>query len=303
LWGSGEDKFHSVVMLCGYNGQMFNQNEVSMPIKLIAVDMDGTFLDDNKNYNKSRFLEQYQELVRRGVHFVAASGNPLYTLKHYFAEIADQIGYVAENGAYVMDGQQELGFQHFSSATVQAVLDCLLPDYEAALILCGKNQGMVSQHVPAQAMSRLQIYFKRLQRYADLGAITDQICKITINSDDCDLSQLHADLAKHRLLEQHPIKMVSSGFGFIDLIVPGQHKAQGLSLLQRRWQVDCRQVLAIGDNHNDIELIDTAGYGFAMANAVPALKAVAKYHAPSNTQQGVLQVIDQFLEAKPPFCA
>jgi hydroxymethylpyrimidine pyrophosphatase-like HAD family hydrolase len=46
-----------------------------MSVKLIAVDMDGTFLDDQKKYNKTKFLSQYQQLKERSIKFVVASGN------------------------------------------------------------------------------------------------------------------------------------------------------------------------------------------------------------------------------------
>lgn len=272
-----------------------------MPIKLIAVDMDGTFLDDNKQYNKSRFFAQYQKLKTLGVHFVAASGNPLYTLKYYFDELQDEIGFVAENGALVSDGQNEIAFRHFQPQMVKSILASLLPNYEAAIILCGKNQGIISKNVPPQAIFRLQTYFRHLSHRDDLLLIDEPLCKITLNTDCCDASQVQQFLAQQPYVKQQQVKVVSSGFGFIDLIVPNLHKANGLSLLQQKWQVSDQQVLAIGDNHNDLEMIQAAGFGFAMANAVPAVKAVAKYQAKSNAEQGVLEVIDQFLLAQPPF--
>ncbi|MFX9703687.1 HAD hydrolase family protein, partial [Acinetobacter baumannii] len=64
---------------------------------------------------------------------------------------------------------------------------------------------------------------------------------------------------------------VSSGFGFIDLILPDQHKAHGLELLLQKWQIEANQVVAIGDNNNDIQMIKAAGYGFAVENAIEAL--------------------------------
>ncbi|VDZ94978.1 Protein ybjI [Salmonella enterica subsp. enterica] len=48
-----------------------------MSIKLIAVDMDGTFLSDQKTYNRDRFMAQYQQMKRQGIRFVVASGNPV----------------------------------------------------------------------------------------------------------------------------------------------------------------------------------------------------------------------------------
>ena len=54
-------------------------------VKMVAVDMDGTFLDDNKQYNRSRFLACYQQLTARDIKFVVASGNQYYQLKSFFS--------------------------------------------------------------------------------------------------------------------------------------------------------------------------------------------------------------------------
>ncbi len=51
-----------------------------MGIKLIAVDMDGTFLSDQKSYNRERFMAQYQQMKAQGIRFVVASGNQYYQL-------------------------------------------------------------------------------------------------------------------------------------------------------------------------------------------------------------------------------
>ena len=59
-----------------------------MGIKLIAVDMDGTFLSDQKTYNRERFLAQYQQMKTQGIRFAVASGNQYYQLISFFPEIA-----------------------------------------------------------------------------------------------------------------------------------------------------------------------------------------------------------------------
>ncbi|MEH1316930.1 HAD hydrolase family protein, partial [Citrobacter farmeri] len=62
-----------------------------MGIKLIAVDMDGTFLSDQKTYNRERFLTQYQQMKTQGIRFAVASGNQYYQLISFFPEIAHEI--------------------------------------------------------------------------------------------------------------------------------------------------------------------------------------------------------------------
>ncbi|WP_130804853.1 Cof-type HAD-IIB family hydrolase [Acinetobacter ihumii] len=268
-----------------------------MPVKLIAVDMDGTFLNSEKKYNRARFLQQYNQLKQRGIHFVAASGNPLYTLTSYFPEIAHELAFVAENGAYVVDQQQILNFDFFSPERLQTILIDLKQDNAKKLILCAKDCAYIEKNMPEQTLQKLQIYFKRLKMVDDLVQVDDQICKVTLTTSVQDTDILSG--LKHRdYVQQHWVKLVSSGFGFIDLILPEKHKAYGLQFLQCKWNIQDHEVLAIGDNFNDIEMVQKAGYGFAMSNAVPELKQVAGYLAKSNEQQGVLDVIDLLLNAQ-----
>ena len=61
-----------------------------MPIKLIAVDMDGTFLDSRKKFNKERFAALYKRMLEKDIRFVVASGNQYYQLRSFFPEIQDE---------------------------------------------------------------------------------------------------------------------------------------------------------------------------------------------------------------------
>ena len=57
---------------------------VNMNVKLIAVDMDGTFLTNNNEYDQERFTRQYEFMKEKGIHFVVASGNQYYQLRSFF---------------------------------------------------------------------------------------------------------------------------------------------------------------------------------------------------------------------------
>ncbi len=112
-----------------------------MSVKLIAVDMDGTFLSDAKTYNRERFLAQYARMKEQGIRFVVASGNQYYQLISFFPEIAHEIAFVAENGGWVVSAGEdvfngELSKTHFD--TVAAVLNDV-PGIE--IIACGKGSA------------------------------------------------------------------------------------------------------------------------------------------------------------------
>ena len=88
---------------------------------------------------------------------------------------------------------------------------------------------------------------------------------------------------------------VTSGYGSIDLMPAGIHKAWGLQRVMDPLGIDPSQVMAFGDNDNDIEMLDLARYSFAVDNASPAAKAAAKFHIPHHGQASVLTSIEHYL--------
>jgi len=269
-----------------------------MSIKLIAVDMDGTFLNDEKSYDKVRFLEQYSSLKARGIRFVVASGNQFYQLVHYFPEIQHEIAFVAENGAYVVDAGEEIHCGEFAQVQIARILDVLADVPDIQKVVCGKNSAYAHVSMPEVVIDKMSNHYRRLKKVEDFYALDDIIFKISLGVQQ----EAVPDLLQRLALEVGDIAQpVNSGFGFIDLIVPGLHKAHGLSLLQARWNIKDQEVVAIGDSDNDIEMLRHAGFGFAMANASPAVVEVASYSTTDNNDQGALRVIDRVLTGAAPF--
>lgn len=89
---------------------------------------------------------------------------------------------------------------------------------------------------------------------------------------------------------------VTSGYGNLDIIVAGMDKATGLEHLLDQYQLTPDQLMAFGDGQNDVTMLKLAGESYAMQKADPRAIAVANHRAPSNDQDGVLQVIDHFLD-------
>lgn len=108
-------------------------------VKMVAVDMDGTFLDDKKQYNCARFLACYHQLTQRHIKFVVASGNQYHQLRSFFPEIASEIAFVAENGALIIDRDQELFCGSFSRNDIDAVLDTLENGHYLICAICSAD--------------------------------------------------------------------------------------------------------------------------------------------------------------------
>ena len=283
----------------GQNGERIGAGE--MAVKMIAVDMDGTFLDDNKQYNVQRFSRQYALLKQKGIRFVVASGNQYYQLQRYFPDIKDEIAFVAENGAWVSDCNEEIFCGELAQEKVHKILDILAHEPDIAVVVCGRNGAYMHSSTSEEVMTMLANHYQRLEKRDDLYAIDDTIFKFSLKLEhegvDALLQRLHSRLGELENI-MHP---VSSGFGFIDLIIPGCHKAHGIALLQEKWGISDCEVLTIGDSANDIEMLRQACFSFSMANAADSVAAVARYQTQSNNDEGALNVISRVLAREFPF--
>lgn len=271
-----------------------------MTVKVIVTDMDGTFLDDAKTYDRSRFLSQFRELQARGIEFVVASGNQFYQLISFFPEIKDEISFVAENGALVYEHGKELFHGELTRHEYQIVLGELLKSEGLNFVACGLESAYVSKSAPPEFVELMSHHYHRLKLVSDYREIDDKMFKFSLNLPDSEIPQLVDAL--HVSLDGI-MKPVTSGFGFVDLIIPGLHKANGITRLLKRWELSPSNCVTIGDSGNDAEMLRMAKFSFAMANAGEAIKEIAHFQTDDNNHQGALNVIQAVLDGTSPFNA
>lgn len=263
-------------------------------VKMIAVDMDGTFLSSSKDYNKKRFQAVYQKMNEQDVKFVVASGNQYYQLTSFFADIAPDISFVAENGALVISEGDELLCGKMKPALVEAVLAFLEVLPAIRVILCGRQSAYVRASEPTAFIEEAGTYYHRLATVNDFKTLPDDVLfKFALHAPLGETEQWMAAINEQF---NGAIKAVTSGHGDIDLIIPGLHKANGLRVLQEKWQIRAEDIAAFGDGGNDLEMLSHVGHSYAMANGSEIVKATAKYSAPHNDAEGVLTIMEQLLE-------
>ena len=275
-----------------------NPTSKNNSVRVIITDMDGTFLNDAKQYSRERFLAQFQQLKQRGIEFVVASGNQYYQLISFFPEIRDQISFVAENGALVYQHGQELFHGELTRHESQVVIGELLKDPQLNFVACGLKSAYVSDKAPEAFVKLMSKHYHRLKPVSDYQQIDDKLFKFSLNLPDSEIPQLIDAL--HVSLDGI-MKPVTSGFGFVDLIIPGLHKANGISRLLKNWQVSPQECVGIGDSDNDAEMLNLVKYSFAMTNAVDSIKAIARYQTDDNNHDGALNVIQAVLDGHSPF--
>lgn len=242
-----------------------------MSIKLIAVDMDGTFLSDQKTYNRDRFMAQYQHMKRQGIRFVVASGNQYYQLISFFPEIAHEIAFVAENGGWVVSEGEDIFNGELTKADFQTVVEHLLTRADVEIIACGKNSAYTLKRYNDALKAVAAMYYHRLEFVDNFNNINDVFFKFGLNITDERIPEVQAAL--HDAIGDIMVP-VHTGYGSIDLIIPGVHKANGLRLLQQRWGIHDSEVVVFGDGGNDIEMLRQAGFSFAMSHASEAVAAM-----------------------------
>jgi hydroxymethylpyrimidine pyrophosphatase-like HAD family hydrolase len=96
-------------------------------------------------------------------------------------------------------------------------------------------------------------------------------------------------------IRHHIMNNTNEEGAFLEIMSPGNSKWRALSRLIEMEGCTSEQVVCIGDEVNDLEMITHAGLGVAMGNAIPAVKAVAQYVTHSNEEDGVAHVVEQFL--------
>ena len=263
-----------------------------MTIKMIVVDMDGTFLDDKKEYNRERFKWLFTRLQEKNIQFVVASGNQYAQLKSFFPDTYQDMTFVAENGAFIIEKEKEVFTENIPLELIRHTLQIIEKIPGISVIVCGKKSAYVLDSSDKKFVDIVRMFYHKLTIVENFQDIDDQILKLALGCSESQTSSIHEQL-KELLMEE--ITPVSSGRGSIDLIRTGTHKANGLKKLAKEEKVKPEEVMVFGDGGNDIEMLQFAKYSFAMANADCEIKNNAAYEAPSNNEEGVLEVIEQFI--------
>lgn len=260
-------------------------------IKMIAVDMDGTFLRSDQTYDTARFMRALGRMRKAGCRFVVASGNQYYQLRDFFPGCCDELSFVAENGAFVKDGQEVIFSADMPKETVRLAIEVCDEYPEIRNVMCGVTSAYCQRGKVSREFFELTgLYYHRLKWVDDLRDVSDRILKFAPTVPEEKTDEYHK-MFQERLGGR--LEAVSSGHGSIDLIVPGCHKASGLARLAERFGISPKQCAAFGDGGNDIEMLEYCRYSFAVENAPENVKNAAKYICPSNDRDGVLAVIDQ----------
>ncbi len=261
-------------------------------IKLVAFDMDGTFLNPDNDYDHERFARIFKELRARDIKIVAISGNQYHQIKAFFADYLDFMVIASENGSKIDEQGKRLVSHHFDRQVVEDIV-ALLAD-KGLLERCsisGQEHAYFAASATADFRALVHKYNEKWKEIDSLQHLPqDDFCMVTLNTPNQDIQSLVDELNR---VCNGKAKVVSSGNDFIDILLPSVNKATALQFLGERWGIVPSEMMAFGDSGNDLDMLKYVGHSYAMANAAPPVKEVTTFQAPSNKEAGVLAIIEQ----------
>ncbi|MBR0597880.1 Cof-type HAD-IIB family hydrolase [Sinanaerobacter chloroacetimidivorans] len=264
--------------------------------KLIVSDMDGTLLRDDHSvseYTKSII----QRAAKNGTEFMLATGRIYGGARRYSAELGLNTPILACNGALIKEaGGRKVYGKPIASEALSEVFQFLTDKglyfhfYGEECFYTEKfspqwsgfyqfnNELPEDERFPMMEVNPFQILDK------------DEIYKVLVHCEEEERGVLYSELT-----ELPGISVTSSWYNSFDICAEQVSKANAIEKYAKGKNILPSEIMCFGDNFNDIDMIQFAGLGVAVENAVPKLKELADYVTGTNNQDGVARAIEKFL--------
>lgn len=263
---------------------------------LIAVDLDGTLLKDDKTISK-RTLNSIKKVRDLGHHVMIATGRPFRASNMYYKQMSLNTPIVNYNGAYVhhpLDVTWKISHSPMDLRVAKKIIDT-----------CNKYN---IRNIMAQVKDNvfLQNYDEAIMEFISFGNPIIETGKIKEKLKDNPTSMLihtaneYIDLIRHQLTKEvgDYIDHRKSGgpWNVIEIIKSGVNKAVGVKKVADYYNIPSDRIIAFGDEDNDLEMLDYAKYGIAMGNAIAKVKAIAKDVTHTNEEDGIARYLEGFFK-------
>ena len=258
-------------------------------IKLIACDMDGTLLDSQKRL-PPELPEVIAQLREKGVIFCVASGRQYASLRRDFEACADDMLFLCENGALVMQHDERVLIDPIDSSFITRIVTAAKALPGVYPVVCRADVALIEKTASAEFIRNTRMYYPSVEVVDDLTALGQlgDVCKVAFYDEGDAQTHELPELKKHL---EGPLAVILSGEHWVDVMKPGVNKGCAMRGIQRKLGLSADECMAFGDYLNDCELLQAVGESYAMENAHPALKAMARHIAPSNDENGVMRVV------------
>jgi Cof subfamily protein (haloacid dehalogenase superfamily) len=283
-----------------------------MPIKLIALDIDGTLLNNRWTVPVAN-RRAIQEAARRGIEVALVTGRR-YDFALPVAEQLDcAVTMIVNNGGLIRsdDGQTRMK-QLLDAGVARRVLELGQTWRRGAAVIFDRkreNQLILESLEPDDSI-RYAYYSRNLQFIGIASPIesclSEDPLQVMYSGTVREMQELE------RLLETSPVaqqvklaatQYAAKDFAMLDVLPPGCSKGAALAKWAAHRGFRREEILAVGDNHNDLEMLKFAGTPVVMGNSVPELKSYGWHETLSNDESGVAAAIERFALREATSCA
>lgn len=266
-------------------------------IKLVAIDLDGTLLTDDKKISPHN-LEVLKKAKAQGVKVVLCTGRPLAAITPFI----EQLG-LNEPGDYSITFNGGL-VQKNDTGEILSKSALTLADVQRI------SQLMVELALPVDVLSEeLVLQLPTAPDYPSIypqlnGLLTFQSAKLADLTEDglynkvvmaYDQDYLDQQIAKIPAQYKEDYEVIKTRSNLLEFMPKGVTKAFGLAYLAAHLGLTSDEIMALGDEENDLSMIEYAGMGVAMANAVEKVRRAADYITASNEEDGVAKAVEKFV--------
>lgn len=262
---------------------------------LIALDLDGTLLKDDKTISQ-KTKTVLQKVKEAGHKVMISTGRPYRSSVMYYKELGLDTPIVNFNGAFIhhpLDSSWGTFHSPMDLHVAKDIVDAV-HTYSFHNIVAEVVDDVYIHYddpklVEIFGMGDTQITTGDLRKLlakspTSMFIHTDEKYVKTIRSH---LSNVHAEMVSHRNW--------NAPWHVVEIIKFGQNKAVGVKKVADYYGIPKERIIAFGDEDNDIEMLDYAGQGVAMKNAIEPLKSVAKDVTLSNEEDGIAVYLQEYL--------
>lgn len=260
--------------------------------KIIALDMDGTLLNDSKEITEITKSTLKKARIK-GIKIVLASGRPIDGLKSYLNELnlmEDNEYVLSYNGCLVQETKSgkvihSVGLKGKDLKYIYEISKKLNVNIHAFSNKLGLITPKMNKYTKLEAdINKIKINIVDFNEVSD----DEDIIKVMMIDEEDILDEAIKNLPKEILQKYTTFK--SSPY-FLEIINKSADKGEGLKALAEHLDVKREEIIAIGDAENDLAMIKYAGLGVAMNNGSKAVKDIADCITESNEEDGVAKLI------------
>ena len=255
--------------------------------KLVAMDLDETLLNADKKVS-SRTSEILRRLWEKGIHIAIASGRILCTEQIHASSFCDRASYVAYNGSLVVfeDGTRWEATLS-PDVTREIAKYCVehrhhMQTYYDEKIYCAKSSPELMSDMDTRNTSVVEV-----------GDMSKADLPPTPKAVIVDRPEVVPDIVDDLRKAFPSLKITRSSAWVIEVNPPDVDKAKGLEMVCKNLGITKDDVIVFGDNNNDLTMIQWAGCGVAVANALPEIKEIADRVSPKEMSEGVAAVLEE----------